>query len=376
MKKTAIALALLLGIGVAVNTAQEAERKTATGNTVSAPNMKVHKELEKHRVATAAEVSRHTVSVEIDYDRGEIDSGSGIRIPGLPGMGGPDMSDPFYRYDIGPFSGLVVGPNHIMISDRCLGDFSEDGPSEAVRAITVTLPNGERWPANVVGRHQQIDLALLELDCVIDETCPELEILEFPTTDLPVERGQFIMVVGRGQNPLGTLVNDGIVSAVDRESSNAFQLDARIGNSTLGAPVVNKHGLLVGMVTLHNHQTFGQASGVSYAAYIAQVRDAYVALKDGKFIPRPPSPFMGIGAQKKWPDKPGLEIGNVVAGSGAEKAGLRINDIIVQVNGQDMNDLDDLLKIINKHKVGDTLKVKILRGEEESTVNVTLGPRP
>jgi serine protease Do len=85
---------------------------------------------------------------------------------------------------------------------------------------------------------------------------------------------------------------------------------------------------------------------------------------------------MGIAANKKWPDKPGLEVGNVVPGSGAEKAGLRLNDIILQVDGKDMNELEDLLSVINRHKVGDTLKVKILRGEEEREVKVTLGARP
>jgi serine protease Do len=197
-----------------------------------------------------------------------------------------------------------------------------------------------------------------------------------PSGRVDIKRGESVIVVGRGQNPLGTLVNDGIISALDRESSRAFQLDARIGNSTLGAPVVNMSGVLVGMVTLHNHATFGQASGVSYAAYINDVREAYDAMKEGKFIKRPPAPFMGVSAQKKWPDKPGLEVGNVIVGSGAEKAGLRLNDVIIQVDGKDMNELEDLLKIIGEHKVGDTLKVKIMRGEEEKTVEVTLGARP
>ena len=375
MKKITLALALLLTLGIAAGLAQDSEKKTTAARNVSVPSMKLHKDLEAHRLALAKHVAAHTVSIEIDYDREDVGGGAPA-IPGIPGLGGPDMSDPFFRYDIGPFSGLVVGPNHILISDRTLGDFSEDGPSEAVQAITATLPNGERWPARVVGRHQQIDLALLELDCVINETCPELRVYPLPTGKVELKRGNDVIVVGRGQNPLGALVNDGIVSALEREGGRAFQLDSRIGNSTLGAPVVNNDGVLVGMVTYHNHQTFGQASGVSYAAYIHDVREAYDAMKEGAFIPRPPSPFMGIGATKKWPDKPGLEIGNVVPGTGADKAGLRNGDVVLQVNETDMNEIEDLLKIINEQKVGDTLKVKILRGEEERTVEVTLGARP
>ncbi|MBX3459172.1 MAG: trypsin-like peptidase domain-containing protein [Planctomycetes bacterium] len=375
MKKTALALALLLGLGLVAGLAQDSPGKTAAVRYANVPAMTLHKELQNHRTKVAAEVASHTVSVEIDYDRDAAAQPSGPRIPGLPGMGA-DPNDPFQRYDLGPFSGLVVGPNHILISDRCLGAFSETGSSDAVEAITVTLPNGERWPARVVGRHQQIDLALLELDCIIDKTCPTLSVIKFPEKRRALERGEMVIVVGRGQNPLGTLVNDGIVSALEREDGRAFQLDARIGNSTLGAPVVNRKGELVGMVTLHNHQTFGQASGVSYAAYLDEVQAAYTLMKEGKFIKRPPAPFMGVGAEKMWPDKPGLKIGNVVDGSGAQRAGIRVNDVITQVNDKDMNELEDLLAVIAKQKVGDKLKVKILRGEEELTLEVVLGPRP
>jgi len=85
---------------------------------------------------------------------------------------------------------------------------------------------------------------------------------------------------------------------------------------------------------------------------------------------------MGIGASKKWPEKAGLEVGNIVNGSGAEKAGIQVGDIILTVDGVDMNDVPDLISHIQGHKVGDVLKVKFLRGDVEKEVSVTLGPRP
>jgi hypothetical protein len=372
----ALALAAVLGAAHTFTIAQDSPETADVKRVVrhvEVPEVKLHKELEAHRIRVSEFISRHTVSVEVDYDRDAMPQAAPRM--GLPGMG-PDPNDPFFRYDLGPFSGLVVGPNHILISDRCLGDFNDSGPSDVVEAITVTLPNGERWPARVIGRHQRIDLALLELDCIINETCPELEVIEFPSERVPLLRGEGVIVVGRGQNPLGTLVNAGIVSALEREDGRAFQLDARIGNSTLGAPVVNRHGTLVGMVTLHAHQTVGQASGVSNAAYIDDVHKAYELMKGGAFIPVPPSPFMGVGAQKKWPDRPGLEVGNVIEGTGAQRAGLRVNDIILSVNGVDMNEVEDLIGIISRHQVGDTLDVRILRGEDQMDLKITLGPRP
>jgi hypothetical protein len=379
-RNTGIAAVMLTALGltatgILAEDAQPTAEEKRSVRHVEVPKLELHEELEAHRIRLTNHVARFTVSVEVDYDRESVPESSGGMQSPIPGMGGPDMTDPFFRYDLGPFSGLVVGPNHIMISDRCLGEFNEEGPGDIVEAITVTLPNGERWPARVIGRHQQIDLALLELDCIIYETCPELEVIEFPRSDVPVRRGESVLVVGRGQNPLGTLANSGIVSALEREGGRAFQLDARIGNSTLGAPVVNRHGQLVGMVTLHSHQRVGQASGVSNAAYISEVRSAYELMKEGAFIPVPPAPFMGIGAEKKWPDRPGLEIGQVIEGTGAAEAGLRIGDVILSVNGEDMNEVQDLVAIIGRHEVGDTLTVRILRGEEERDIRVTLGPR-
>lgn len=371
MRKLLSAFAVLITLTVAASMAQE-ERPV---RVVEAPAVALHKQIEAHRIQVAAELASHTVSVEIDYDRESVPA-AGPRLPfPIPLPGAPGPPNPFSTYELGPFTGLVVGDNQILITDRCLGEFSDSGPGPIVQAITVTLPNGERWPARVVGRHQQIDLALLELDCDIEETCPALSVFPIPAERTELKRGETVIVVGRGQNPLGTLVNSGIVSAVDRELGRAFQVDARIGNSTLGAPVVNRDGKLVGVVTLHDHRRFGQASGVSYAAYINEVREAYDLMKQGNFIERPPTPFMGIGVEKKWPDKPGLEVGSVEDGSGAQKAGIRIGDIILKVNDRDMNDFTDLAGIIQRQKVGATLKVVILRDEQEIELDVVLGTR-
>jgi len=359
MKTTLNITALLLG--VLLSSAAMAQSPT------------LHKELEAHRVKIAQTLSKYTVSVEIDFDHEALTpAGTG---PAIPGMGGPDPNDPFTRYDIGPFSGLIVAKDQILISDRTLGDFNVKGAGPGVEGITITLPNGDRYKATVMGRHQEIDLALLKVEGDLS-TVKDVAIAQFAAEEVKLERGQQVFVVGRGSNPLRVLINDGIVSALEREQRRAFQLDARVGNATLGAPVCNNDGNIVGVVTFHNHATFGQASGVSYAAYLHEVKRAYGVLKEGKFVERPKAPFMGIGASKKWPDKPGLEVGNVVSGSGAEKAGIRVGDIILKVDDVDMTDVPDLLTHIQGHKVGDVLKVKLLRDDKEVEVSVTLGPRP
>jgi len=375
MKTTAAALAIVLlaalGAAYTLGSAQEAPPEPAAAPAfVKTPAAPLHKDFERARTAASRAIADYTVSVEIDYDR------SGPAVPRMIRPGQANPNDPFFRYDLGPFSGLVVGTGRLLISDRCLGEFNAKGASPRMMGITVTLPNGDRWPARVVGRYQIIDLALIEVDCDIPKACPGMKVVQFASGEVKLERGQSVIVVGRGQNPLGLLVNSGIVSALQREGTRAFQLDARIGNSTLGAPVVDIAGRLVGLVTLHNHNQFGQASGVSFAAYIHEVREALKILNEGKFIERPPQPFMGVGTSKAFTDKPGLIVGTVTSNSGAERAGIRTDDIILSINGTDMNDLGDLQALILKHKVGDTLKVKLLRGEEELEVNVTLGPRP
>ena len=345
------------------------------GSALLAQEPVLHKELEAQRIKVAKQLAKYTVSVEIDYDHASLTKVGNPGIPGIPGMGGTDPDDPFTRYDIGPFSGLIVGANHILISDRILGDFNTSGAGPGVERITITLQNGDRFSATVMGRHQDIDLALLKIEGDLSKQ-KDVAIAEFPADEFRPERAQQVFVVGRGQNTLRVLINDGIVSALDREQKKAFQLDARISNATLGAPVADNDGRILGMVTLHNHETFGQSSGVSYAAYMHEVKRAYGVMREGKFLERPKAPFMGIGANKKWPDKPGLEVGNIITGSGAEKAGIQVGDVLLQVDGVDMNDVPDLITHIQGHKVGDVLKVKFLRGEKELEVSVTLGARP
>ncbi|MCC6573616.1 MAG: trypsin-like peptidase domain-containing protein [Planctomycetes bacterium] len=332
---------------------------------LAAQDAKLHKELEAHRLKLSRAAAKYVVSVEIDYDR----EGLGT------GFMDPDLADGFFRYDVGPFSGTVVGESHVLISDRCLGKFSTKGADISVDSIVVTLPNGDRHKATVVGRHQQLDLALLKVDAKLTEV-KDIAALAFPKDEVALERGQQVTVVGRGQNPLRVLVNDGVVSAIERENKRAFQLDARIGNATLGAPVMDNDGKFVGVVSLHNHQTFGQASGVSNAVYAHEARRAYELMKEGKFIERPPEPYMGVSVNKKWPDKPGLVVGEVSERSGAQKAGIKLEDVILKVDGVDMVNAGDLRTHILGHKVGDVLKVTILRDEKEITLDVTLGARP
>lgn len=359
MKTTLQTLALLLAVALA--------------GAAQAQEPVLHKELEAQRIKIAKTLSRYTVCVEIDYDHDVLKPAGQPGI--IPGMGGTDPDDPFTRYDIGPFSGLIVAKDQILISDRTLGDFNKSGAGPGVEGITITIPSGERYKATVIGRHQEIDLALLKIEADLS-TAKDVSIAQLTSEESRPERGQQVFVVGRGANPLRVLINDGIVSGLDREQRRAFQLDARVGNATLGAPVCNNDGKIIGMVTFHNHATFGQASGVSYAAYAHEVARAYALMKEGKFIERPKAPFMGIGASKKWPEKAGLEVGNIVNGSGAEKAGIQVGDIILTVDGVDMNDVPDLISHIQGHKVGDVLKVKFLRGDVEKEVSVTLGPRP
>lgn len=335
-----------------------------------AQDAKLHKDLEAHRLKLSREAAKYVVSVEIDYDR----EGAGI--------GGGRQADPFFRYDIGPFSGVVMSDQHVMISDRCLGKFSTKGEDGMVESITITLPDGKRLPATVLGRHQELDLALLKVETKMTDS-RDISVLKLPEGEVALERGQNIVVVGRGQNPLRVLVNDGVVSALERENGRAFQLDARIGNATLGAPVFDNDGKFVGVVSLHNHPTFGQASGISNAVYAHEARRAYDLMKEGKFIEKPPQPFMGVGTSKKWEekDKPGLEVGNVVEGSGAQKAGIKLLDIIIKVDDTPMLDVGDLQKFIQSKSVGDKVKVALLRkddkGEDKELVlEVTLGVRP
>ena len=252
-------------------------------------------------------------------------------------------------------------------------------------SIKVTLADRTEYQAKVVGADPDHDLAVLQIQ-VSDN---QLEPLAIGSShDLRV--GQKVLAIG---NPFGLdhTLTTGVVSALgrtiksmsNRTIEGVIQTDAAINPGNSGGPLLDSAGRLIGVNTQIVSPS-GAYAGIGFAVPVDTVnRIVPELIKHGKLI----RPGLGVSLvpdtmAKRWGIK-GLIIGKVTRGGPADRAGLKgaretmagriqLGDIILTVAGKPMNTVDDLMDVMEEHKVGDHVNVEILRGKRQEKVSVTL----
>jgi len=302
------------------------------------------------------------------------------------------FNDPFFQ-DFFPYelhrqkvkssgSGVVVSPDGYVITNFHV--------VENALEIIITLPGGEEYKAVVIGTDSMTDLALLKLEGG-----------NFPFATLgnsdELIIGEWVVALG---NPYGLFdVNDqptataGIISAVNMDFGqqksgqvfqNMIQTDAAINPGNSGGPLVNSRGEVVGINTfIFTGSTMSQGSiGIGFALPINHAKNIAEELKTKGNIDR--SYFTGIQVQPlnqriirylDIPVKSGVIIVEIEKGSPAERAKLKLADIILSVNGIKVKTAEDIKEIILNQDLrsGDELDIKIYRNNQEKTVTMKLG---
>ena len=252
-------------------------------------------------------------------------------------------------------------------------------------SIKVTLADRSEHQAKLVGADPDHDLAVLQ----IQASDAVLEPLAIGTShDLRV--GQKVLAIG---NPFGLdhTLTTGVVSALGRTIKSmsqrtiegVIQTDAAINPGNSGGPLLDGAGRLIGVNTQIISPS-GAYAGIGFAVPVDTVnRIVPELIKHGKLI----RPGFGVSLvpdaiARRWGIN-GVIIGKVGRGSGAERAGLRgvretvagridLGDVIVGVEGKPVETMDDLMSVMEKYKVGDRVKVDVLRNNKRITVDVTL----
>ncbi len=178
-------------------------------------------------------------------------------------------------------------------------------------------------------------------------------------------------------NPLGEefagTVTAGIVSAVNRKIHYAgalyklIQTDAAINPGNSGGALCNDAGEIIGINSLKE-----KAEGIGFAISINEAKDIIKSLMDYGKVSRP---YLGVSGETISSEQTrvsGVYVTEVVQGSGAAAAGIKPTDIIVELDGKKVTKWDDLGEIVGSHKIGDTVKVKILRNDKYKEVNIKL----
>ena len=270
--------------------------------------------------------------------------------------------------------GYILTNNHVVNSSSS-SSFYELGKASK---ITVQLYNDDtEYEATIIGTDEQTDLAVIKIDK------DGLTAAELGDSD-SVQVGEFCMALG---NPLGlgSTVTDGIVSAVNRKvtdedgnSYTAIQTNAAINSGNSGGALVNSQGQVIGINTL---KVSGDGvEGVGFAIPINSTKDIIDQLIEYNKVKRPYLGIVGIEVDEDTAKANNLTVGIYVKTlenfSAAEKAGIKVGDVIIKAEGKDVETMDELNEIKNSKKIGDKMTLTIWRDGKTQDITVTLQEQP
>lgn len=286
-------------------------------------------------------------------------------------FGGNSLSEASGSGIIVSSDGYILTNNHVVNSSSSTSYYQI---TEATGVKVKLYGDDKEYEAKVVGSDEQTDLAVIKIEKT-GLTAAELG------DSSSVQVGEFAMAIG---NPLGlqSSISCGIISAKDREVKdsdtgtiyNLIQTDAAINSGNSGGALVNADGKVIGINTLKLSGT--GVEGIGFAIPINSTIDVYDELKTNGKISRPYIGITGLNINEDTAKQNNLVVGIYVKSidtfSSAEKAGLKIGDVIIQADGVSIATMDELNTIKNKHRVGDKMTLKINREGKEVEITLTL----
>ncbi|MGH8482640.1 MAG: Do family serine endopeptidase, partial [Nevskiaceae bacterium] len=293
----------------------------------------------------------------------------------------PLLQDPFFRRFFGvpddaPTEREAQSIGSGVIIDSVKGYvLTNHHVVEQADTIKIRLADDRVLDAKLIGSDPDSDLAVLQVKA------DKLKALPFADSD-KIEVGDFVVAIG---NPfgIGQTVTSGIVSALGRSGlgnayENFIQTDASINPGNSGGALVTLKGELVGI----NSQIVSRSGGnvgigfaipSNQARYVLNEIVAHGSVERGR---------IGIGGQNVTPELArafglpaarGAVITQVVPDSPAAKAGLKPEDIILEADGREVRDFDQLRNLIGMRRVGERIEMKVLRDGKPRPVNVVIG---
>jgi S1-C subfamily serine protease len=284
----------------------------------------------------------------------------------------------------GQGSGFIIDKEgHILTNYHVIAD---------ARQIEVTLHNRKKYGATIVGVDRAHDLAVVQIKA------PELTPMVLGDSS-KLQVGQKVYAIGNPFGLSGTLTR-GIVSSIRQvqepdgmKIEDAIQTDASINPGNSGGPLLNMHGEVIGINTMIASNV-GQSAGIGFAI---PINTAKAVINDLLTLGRVRRPALGVTTipiDPQLADQMGLAadygllILQVVPGGAADTAGLRGGsqraflgntpilvggDLIVALDGEQVEDQQELAQIMNNHRAGDTVRITIYRGKKKLQVSVVLG---
>ncbi|MBU1088725.1 trypsin-like peptidase domain-containing protein [Patescibacteria group bacterium] len=283
----------------------------------------------------------------------------------------PQKKEEKTEQDIG--TGFVIAREGLIVTNKHV-------VSEIGAEYKVITSDDEVLSVKNIYRDPVTDLAILKVDK------SDLEPVEMGDSDR-LKVGQTVIAIGTALGEFRSTVTTGVVSGLGRgivaESSfegsekldNVIQTDAAINPGNSGGPLLNSSGQVIGV----NVAVSQMAENIGFALPINLIKASVDNFKSTGEFDRP---YLGVvyrviskkaALLNEVPQ--GVYVQEVLEGSPAEKGGIEVEDIIVEIDGKKLDDEDEktsLVNIINSKKIGDTVKIKVWRDGEEKVLNVKL----
>jgi len=281
----------------------------------------------------------------------------------------------------GSGTGFIITNDGLILTNKHVA-------SDLNATYTVVLSDGKVYDAKVQSQDPFQDLAVIKIDA------KNLPVVELGDSD-QLAVGQWVVAVGNALGKFDNSVTVGVVSAKNRKIDatdqngtsgetldDMLQTDAAINSGNSGGPLVNLKGQVIGINT-------AVASNAQSIGFAIPINDAKTAIESIKTTGRIIRPYLGVRYLDITPDiaksaslpvdygalvKAGSGITDlaVIPGSPADKAGIVENDIILEVNGDKIDQNNSLIKLVQQYKVGDEIELKVLSKGKEKTVKVKL----
>jgi serine protease DegQ len=297
----------------------------------------------------------------------------------------PFMDDPVFRHFFGEQfdaetrkstnlgSGVIVSDQGYILTNSHV--------VEAADEIEIALADTRRTKARVVGTDPETDLAVLKIDL------PKLPSILFGQSDR-AHVGDVVLAIG---NPFGVgqTVTLGIISAVGRNHlgintfENFIQTDAAINPGNSGGALVDTTGQLIGINTaIYSRAPGGASLGIGFAIPASTAKQVLEQIMQSGQVTRG---WIGVGVQDmtrelsasfKLPEIRGALITEVFRGTPADKAGIKLGDILIAVEGSPITDSSSMLNLVAALNPGKQATFKLVRSQQETDVKVVVGRRP
>jgi len=278
--------------------------------------------------------------------------------------GGP----PTKRRQMGEGSGVIVDPKGYILTNYHVVTGADK--------LTIRLFDGRELKGTVQGTDPKTDLAVVHVEA------KDLPLATLGDSD-KIQVGEWAIAIG---SPFGLeeTVTVGVISAKGRTGlgtgtyEDFIQTDASINPGNSGGPLVNIDGEVIGI----NAMIISPGQGIGFAIPINLAKSIMTELiKTGKVI----RPWVGIGLQNLTPElmkgfnvkeKEGALISQVYEGSPAEKAGLKVGDIIVQIDGKKIKDSQDVVREVLKRQIDQKIQFEVIRDGKRVEVSVNTTQMP